>query len=156
MCPGHKTSTPYNFILGWDRCGFHKNSTGTRNAKHVFLHPARSGVHVMHSCASGVRKVDKLFFMLGWERYGFDKKHAGHVMLNLFFFFLHMVGSVCHVVHFGASGHESLTHYFSSSSGTETDLTKSTQGHVMSNMSFFASGGIYVSRSAFWCIRILK
>jgi hypothetical protein len=36
--------------------------------------------------------------------------------------FLHLVGS---------AGHETSTHYFSSSGGTSTYLTKSAPGHVM-------------------------
>jgi hypothetical protein len=47
------------------------------------------------------QNVDALLFMLGLERYRFDKKgtetsHAKHV-------FLHPVGSVGYIVHFGAS-----------------------------------------------------
>jgi hypothetical protein len=37
-----------------------------------------------------------------WDRYGFDKKSHGTRYTELVF--LHVVGSVGHVVHFGASG----------------------------------------------------
>jgi hypothetical protein len=72
--------------------------------------------------------------MLGWDQYRFDKKSivTGYVEL----LFLHLVGSVGHVVHFVTSGRESLMHYFLCSGGTGTDLTKSISGHIMPNLCF--------------------
>jgi hypothetical protein len=55
------------------------------------------------------------------------KSASGHVTP----FFLHPVGFVGHIVHFGASVHEMSMHYFSSSGGTCTDMTKSVSGDVM-------------------------
>jgi hypothetical protein len=58
--------------------------------------------HIVHSGASGARNVDTLFFMLRWDPYGFDKKCIGTHYAELLF--LHPVGFVGHVVHFGVSG----------------------------------------------------
>jgi hypothetical protein len=40
--------------------------------------------------------------MICWDQYGFDKKCIGTRYAELLF--LHPAGSVCHIVHFGASG----------------------------------------------------
>jgi hypothetical protein len=72
--------------------------------------------HVVHSGASGARNVDARFFMLGWARCYFPKKRAETRYIKVVF--LHLVGSAGHVVHFGAIGRETLTHYFSCSGGT--------------------------------------
>jgi hypothetical protein len=40
------------FILAWDWLGFDKNSTETRYAELVFLHPVGSVGHVVHYDAS--------------------------------------------------------------------------------------------------------
>jgi hypothetical protein len=40
------------FMLGWDWCGFQKESAGTCCAELVFFHPVGSASHVEHSSAS--------------------------------------------------------------------------------------------------------
>jgi hypothetical protein len=57
--------------------------------------------HVVHSGGFGEGIIDVLFFMLGWELYGFEKKRFRSRYALLVF--SHPVGSVGHVVHFGAS-----------------------------------------------------
>jgi hypothetical protein len=59
-------------------------------------------VHIVHSGVSEEQNVDVPIFRLGWERYGFDKKRVGKHCAKLVF--LHPVGSVGRIVHFGASG----------------------------------------------------
>jgi hypothetical protein len=56
----------------------------------------------VHFGESGERIIDTLFFKLRWDRYGFDKKCIGTGYAELMF--LHPVGSVGHIVYFGASG----------------------------------------------------
>jgi hypothetical protein len=56
----------------------------------------------VHSVASRPQNIDTLFFMVGWDRYGLNKKRV----VTPYFEpgFLHLVGSVGHVVHSGAFG----------------------------------------------------
>jgi hypothetical protein len=89
-------------VIGWARCGFHKNLTKTHYAELGILHPVGSACRIVNSGASEPQKIDALFFMLGWDQYGFYKKHAGTRYAELVF--LHSVGSADHVVHSGASG----------------------------------------------------
>jgi hypothetical protein len=58
--------------------------------------------HVVHFGASTARDIDTLFFMLRWACCGVHKKRAGKRYTKLVF--LHLVGSMCHVVHSSASG----------------------------------------------------
>jgi hypothetical protein len=51
---GARNIDPLFFMLGWDRCGSHKNSTRTCYVKLVFLHLDQSADHVVRSSASGV------------------------------------------------------------------------------------------------------
>jgi hypothetical protein len=110
----------------------------------VFLHLEGYAVHVVHSDASGPRNVDILFFMLGWAHTVSTKCAPGHVTLSLFLCIRWDPGS------------EISMHYFLCSGGPDAVSIKSVPGHVMPNMSFFTSGGIYGSRSAFWWIRGTK
>jgi hypothetical protein len=60
-----------------------------------------SAGHIVHSGGSEARNVDTQFFMLRWDRNGFHKNCNGTRYVELLF--LHLVGSVGDVVHFGAS-----------------------------------------------------
>jgi hypothetical protein len=73
------------FKLGWDRYGFEKNHTGTRDAELVFLHPVGSVGHTVHSGGSGPQNTEVNFFMLGWAWCSFHKRASGYVELNLSF-----------------------------------------------------------------------
>jgi hypothetical protein len=52
--------------------------------------------------ASGTPNNDALFFVLRWDRYGFHEKHARTHYTELVF--LHPMGSMGRVVHYGANG----------------------------------------------------
>jgi hypothetical protein len=56
-------------------------------------------------------------------------RYAEHV-------FLHPVGYAGNLVHSRCSGHETSTHHLSYSVGTDSNTTKSTPGHVTSNLCF--------------------
>jgi hypothetical protein len=79
--------------------------------------------------------IDELFLMLGWDPYGFHKKKDRTRYVALVF--LHLVGSVGHVVQSGESGgRERSTPNFLCSGGTLMDSTKSVPGHVMMKLCF--------------------
>jgi hypothetical protein len=115
--------------------------TGTQDLDHpVFLHAGGSAGPVVHFDVSRERNVDALFFILRWDRYGFHKKLIATHYAELVF--LHPVGSVGHVVHPVRPGRETSIYYFSYSDGTSTDSTKSTSGHIMSNLCFLHPVGL--------------
>jgi hypothetical protein len=61
VCPGTKTSTHY-FLWSGGPGANHKKCPETRYAKLLFLHELRFLGHVVRFGASGMQKVDKLFF----------------------------------------------------------------------------------------------
>jgi hypothetical protein len=78
--------------------------------------------------------------MLGWYRYGFHKKHARTSYKKLAF--LHPVGSVDNIVHFGASGAQNVDKLFFM---LEWDRYEFHKKHARTRYTerVSASGGIY-------------
>jgi hypothetical protein len=83
--------------------------------------------------------------MLRRDRYEFHKKHTGTRYTK--FVFLHLVGSVGYVVHSAHPGRETSEQYFSCSSGSGTDSTKSTTRHVTSNLYFCVQWDLRAQRA---------
>jgi hypothetical protein len=75
--------------------------------------------------------------MLGSARCDFHKKCTGTCYAKLVF--LCLTASTGHVVHSGASGHETSMHYFRYSGGPDAVSIKNALGHVTLNLCFFAS-----------------
>jgi hypothetical protein len=119
----------------------------------MILHPVGSVGHIMHSDASGTRKVDVLVFMLGWDQYGFHKKRTWTPYAELVF--LHPVGYTVHVVHTDASRVGNVNALFFTLMCARCGFRKNAPRHFTLNL-FFTSGGICGSRSAFLCVRGAK
>jgi hypothetical protein len=100
----------------------------------VFFNLVESAGHVVHSGASMARNADTLFFIIGWAWCGFHKKRVGRRYSKLVF--LHPVGSIGHVAHFGASGYKIPTHHFSCSGGPNVVSIKIMLGNIMQNLCF--------------------
>jgi hypothetical protein len=88
----------------------------------------------VNSGASEPRNISALFFMHGWYWYGFGQKRTGTSYAELLF--LHPVGSMSQVVYFGASGHETSTHYFSCMGGPTAVSIKNAPGPFMPKLCF--------------------
>jgi hypothetical protein len=73
------------FMLGLDRCGFHKKRTGTHYAELMFLHPVGSAGHIVHSGVSGHETLMHYFSCSVWPGAVSIKSVSGHVTLNLCF-----------------------------------------------------------------------
>jgi hypothetical protein len=106
----------------------------------VFLDLARSAAHVVRSGTTRAQNIDTLFFMLEWVQCRSRTR------------VLHVDRSAGHILR---PGHETSTHYFSCSGGAGTDPIK-THRNMLWGTCVFASDAIYVSRSAFWCVRCTK
>jgi hypothetical protein len=91
--------------------------------------------------------------MLGWDRFRSHNKRAGTSYAKLVC--LHPVGSAGHVVRSGLSGARNVDTLFSFPFGPSVDPTK-TYWETLHQICVFASGGIYGSCSAFWCVEGTK
>jgi hypothetical protein len=110
------------FLLGSAQRGFHKKRVGTCYVKLVSLHAVGSAGHIVYSSASRPQNIDALFSCSGGPGAVFIKNMSGHVTPNLCFcIWWDPWVTECIPVR---PGHETLTHYFSYSSGTGTDSTK--------------------------------
>jgi hypothetical protein len=78
--------------------------------------------------------VDALFFMLGWTRCGLHKKCAG-IHYTKFVIF-HLVRSMGHIVHYGASGPRNVDGLFFMLGGPSAVSRKSATRHVIPNLCF--------------------
>jgi hypothetical protein len=78
-----------------------KTASGRVQPNLCFLHPERSTGHIVGSCVSEVWNIDALFLIPGWVRCKDHKKRAWTHYSELVF--LHVVGSMGHAVHSGAS-----------------------------------------------------
>jgi hypothetical protein len=72
-------------MLGWARYRFNKMCIGTRDVELVFLNLVGSVSYVVHSGATGARKIDALFSCLGGLKAVSIKSTPGHVTSNLCF-----------------------------------------------------------------------
>jgi hypothetical protein len=79
-------------------------------------------------------KCQCTIFMLGWARSGFHNKRAGTCYVE--HMFLHLVGSVGHIVILVCPTFETSAHYFSCSGAPIAAPIKGMPGHVMVNLCF--------------------
>jgi hypothetical protein len=106
---------------------------------------------VEHSGAPGAQNMIALFFILWGDRYGFDKNHTGtHYVEHVF---LHPVGSVGFVVHFGRSEARNINALFLV--GLVRIQQKARQD-TLRRTCVFASGGICGLCSAFRWVPVVK
>jgi hypothetical protein len=89
--------------------------------------------------------------MLGRDRYGFHEKRASTHYVKIVF--LQPMGSLGHVAH--VRGEKRRRTIFHSWVGPVW-ITQKSRWDTLHQTFVFASGGIYGSRSAFWCVRDVK
>jgi hypothetical protein len=89
-------------MLRWDRYGFHKERTGKRYTKLMFLHPWDLWVKLCTPVSLRCETLTHYVLCLGGTIMDSTKGASGHVTPNLCF--LHLVRSACHIVHSVASG----------------------------------------------------
>jgi hypothetical protein len=116
------------FIFGWYRFRFNKKHAGTRYVELVCF--ASCGICFSCSAFQCIRGVKRRCM----NRYRFNKQRARTSYDEVVY--LHWEGSTGHIVHSGASGHETLMHDFSYLGGTVYGFNKNLSGTCYTELVF--------------------